>query len=263
MGERLRHVARELTPPVLFRAVRSRSSAGAPAGGDDHWDAMGGVEAGPEWYDERFAADPMWRAHYTKSPYYHFWTVIADRLVHDAPRAPAVLEIGCGSGQLASALRDWGVTDYVGFDFAPKRVEWAEHTVPEFRFEVADAFTTSLYDDVPYDVVVCTEFLEHVERDLDVLSRLLRGRRVIGTVPNFGGGSHVRHFDDAGAVRARYRAVLDDLRVDSFPNRNGRVHYLLDGIAVGGPAQSATAIEVTRGKPVTNERHVTPLSSER
>jgi SAM-dependent methyltransferase len=224
---------------------------------------MGGVEAGPDWYDERFAADPMWRAHYTQSPYYHFWTVIADRLVRDARRPPAVFEIGCGSGQLASVLHDWGITKYVGFDFATKRVEWARQTVPEFRFEVADAFATPLYDDVLYDAVVCTEFLEHVEGDLDVLARLPCRRRVIGTVPNFGGGSHVRYFDDAGAVVARYGAVLDDLRVDAFPNRKGRVHYLLDGVTAGATRPPSTSTARMAGSPDTSARHVVPPSSDR
>jgi SAM-dependent methyltransferase len=258
----VRRLARDLTPPLLLRAVRTRARSNAPSEGDDHWDAQGGVEAGPEWYDERFARDAMWRAHYTKSPYYHFWTVIVDRLVRDAPCAPAVLEIGCGSGQLALALRDRGITNYVGFDFAPKRVEWARHTVPEFRFEVADAFATQLYDEVHYDVVVCTEFLEHVEGDLDVLARLRRSR-VIGTVPNFGGGSHVRHFDDAGAVVARYGTVLEGLRVDAFPNRQGRVHYLLDGVAMGAAQAPSSSTAWAAGRPATSARQLAPPSSER
>lgn len=207
--------------------ARSRSRTAASGEGDDGWASLGGTEAGAAWYDERFAADPTWREHYTKSPYYHFWTVVADRLSCTPP--PAVLEIGCGSRQLASLLRDRGITRHVGFDFAPKRVEWARHTVPEYRFDVADAFATPLFDDVPYDVAVCTELLEHVERDLDVLGRLRRGTRVIATVPKFGGGSHVRHFDNERAVVARYGTVLEHLRVDAFPNRQGRVHFLIDG----------------------------------
>jgi hypothetical protein len=52
-------------------------------------------------------------------------------------------------------------------------------------------------------------------------------------VPNFGGGSHVRHFDDAADVRARYGGIVGDLRVDEFPDRKGHVHYLLDGTVAG------------------------------
>jgi SAM-dependent methyltransferase len=220
----MRRLARDLTPPALTRAMTRARRGAEPV---DDWDAMGGVEAGPEWYDARFEADEKWREHYSRSPYYHFWTVITDRIVHT--KAPAVLEIGCGSGQLAMLLADRDVDEYVGFDFAPKRLAWAREQLPGFRFEVADAFDTDLYTSAPYNVVVCTEFLEHVERDLDVIERLRPGARFIGTVPNFGGGSHVRHFDDADEVRARYGAVLSDLRVDPFPNRAGRVHFLLDG----------------------------------
>jgi SAM-dependent methyltransferase len=218
-------VAREVTPRFVQRAfARWRGGRGATV---DAWDALGGAEATADWYDERFDEEPEWREHYTRSPYYHFWTVIADRLLHMP--SPSVLEIGCGAGQFAALLRDRHVSAYVGFDFAPKRLAFAALLVPEFRFLVADALTTDVYDSVPYDSVVCTEFLEHVERDLDVVARVRPGARFLGTVPNFGGGSHVRHFDDAAAVRARYRPVIDGLRIDEFPNRRGDVHFLLDG----------------------------------
>jgi SAM-dependent methyltransferase len=221
---RARRLARDLVPPVIARAARrGRRREGA----HDDWDALGGVEVGPEWYDARFEADGTWREHYSRSPYYHFWTVITDRIAH--MKAPAVLEIGCGSGQLAMLLRDRDVDAYVGFDFAPKRLAWARRQVPDYRFEVADAFGTDLYGTAAYNVVVCTEFLEHVERDLDVIDRLRPGTRFIGTVPNFGGGSHVRHFDDEAGVRSRYGAVLSELRIDGFPDRRGHVHFLLDG----------------------------------
>jgi SAM-dependent methyltransferase len=223
MHGRARRIARDLVPPVIARAVGHRRGRAEP----DGWEETGGVEVGPEWYDARFEADTTWREHYSRSPYYHFWNVITDRIVHT--KAPAVLEIGCGSGQLAMLLRDRDVDEYVGFDFAPKRLAWARRQVPGYRFEVADAFATDLYATASYNVVVCTEFLEHVERDLDVIDRLRPGTRFIGTVPNFGGGSHVRHFDDPAGVRSRYGAVLADLRVDPFPNRAGHVHYLLDG----------------------------------
>jgi len=45
-----------------------------------------------------------------------------------------------------------------------------------------------------------TEFLEHIEHDLDVI-RFIRPRTYfVGTVPNFPYVSHVRHFQDCDEV---------------------------------------------------------------
>jgi hypothetical protein len=62
---------------------------------------FGGAEGekGAEWYDASFERGRHWRRHYTESPYYFIWTVIADRVLRAGGRS--ILEIGCGSGQLA------------------------------------------------------------------------------------------------------------------------------------------------------------------
>ena len=56
------------------------------------------LEPGPR---AAFEANEDRRKHYTASPYYPLWTVIVDRLRR--PRSRAVLEVACGSGQLAAA----------------------------------------------------------------------------------------------------------------------------------------------------------------
>src|SRR5262249_35982782 len=151
------------------------------------------TEAGADYYDDSFEKRAHWRAEYSASPWYYIWTVLVDRL--QSIDSPFVLDVGCGAGQLAAFIRDRGITDYVGLDFSTVRINYARANVPELRFEIADAYTTDLFDTVPYNTVVCTEFLEHVNGDVDVMRRLRTGTRFIGTVPNFGGGSHVRFFE--------------------------------------------------------------------
>jgi 2-polyprenyl-3-methyl-5-hydroxy-6-metoxy-1,4-benzoquinol methylase len=186
-------------------------------------------EAPAEWYDESFEAHSHWKHHYSLSPWYYIWTVIVDRVQGVA--APSVLDIGCGPGQLAAFLRDRGVTNYVGIDFSPKRIEWARAAVPEVRFEVADVYESDLLERVPYNVVICTEFLEHVDRDVDVTARIRPGSRFIGTVPNFGGGSHVRHFGCADEVNDRYARYFEHVRVDTFHMPSpGQQQFLIDGV---------------------------------
>jgi hypothetical protein len=119
----------------------------------------------------------------------------------------------------------------VGFDFAEKRVDAARRLCPDIRFEVADAFTTPLFDEVPYDTVISTEFLEHVNDDIGVIGRIRAGARLIGTVPNYPYVSHVRHFSSADKVLERYGEFFDDLTV--FPvvrNRAGKTLFIVDGV---------------------------------
>ena len=219
MKSKLKGLARDLAPPLLLRALRKlrRGSERRP-----------GEERPADWYDHSFERHDQWRDHYSQSHYYFLWTVIADRLLR--AKAQRVLDIGCGPGQLACLLRDKGIADYHGFDFSPKRVEHARQVCPQFRFTVEDAFTTDLFSTFGYDSVVCTEFLEHVERDLEILKKIRAVARVLATVPNFPGSAHIRFFGDAEEVRARYSQSFHDFTVDTFiANANGKTFYLLEG----------------------------------
>lgn len=187
-------------------------------------------QQGPDFYDRTFDADDYWRRHYTGVHDYCCWTVIIDRLRSRGVRR--LLEIGCGTGQLASGLRDAGILeDYCGFDFSAHRVGQARTACPQWRFELADAFATDLFTTFDYDSALSTEFLEHVEGDLEVLGKLRRGTRFIGTVPNFPFVSHVRHFADATAVAARYGPLFDALNVVPVPlNDKGKTLFVLEGV---------------------------------
>jgi 2-polyprenyl-3-methyl-5-hydroxy-6-metoxy-1,4-benzoquinol methylase len=152
--------------------------------------------------------------HFTESPYYFLWTVITDRILR--AKASCVLDIGCGTGQLGGMLAEHGVHRYVGFDFSSERIQIARKLWPFLEFHVADAYNTSLVKEVPYDCVVCTEFLEHVSDDLGVLQRLRPGTLVLATVPNFDSAAHVRVFENANEVKARYEQVLRAVEVSWF-----------------------------------------------
>lgn len=163
------------------------------------------------------------------------WIVIADRIRHYG--AESVLDIGCGSGQLGCLLRDQGLPRYSGLDFSPVRIEHARDTCPEFDFFIEDVHKTELIEKREYDLVVSTEFLEHVEDDLEVVRRIPRGVRVLATVPNYPATGHVRHFETEDAVQQRYQAVLEELRVNSLVmNPSGRVIYVMDGRTAVTPA---------------------------
>lgn len=187
-------------------------------------------EKGADFYDQAFLADQGWRAHYTTSPYYFLWTVILDRIRRTG--RTKLLEVGCGTGQLAHALSDVGALHaYCGFDFSEVRVEQARRNCQAYRFEVADAFQTDLFTTVEYDIVVATEFLEHVEHDVQVLKAIRPGTYFLGTVPNFPFVSHVRHFANSEEVAQRYAGYFTDFRVDAFlANATGKTFFLCEGL---------------------------------
>ncbi len=168
---------------------------------------------------------------YPLSRYYFLWTVIADRIRRGGLRR--VLEIGCGNGRLGAFLLDQGIEQYAGLDFSPVFINMARSLVPGAHLVVDDAQTSSIYTEFEHDVVVCTEALEHITEDLQVLSRFPSGKRCLCTVPNFPAPNHVRHFQDTGEVAERYGRFFSDFDVVAFKGPTGSgigVYFLFDGI---------------------------------
>lgn len=183
------------------------------------------------FYDACYRESEEYRKHYTASRYYFLWTVIVDRILHSG--AKHVLEVGCGPGQLAHFLIEDGIKEYLGIDFSPVAIELAlSKGLPRTRFEVADALETNIYKEFDYDVLVCTEVLEHVVDDLDIVARFIPGKRAICTVPNFPYKSHVRHFECDAQVAERYQAYFDDFTVRTFrgPRSGDERYFLFDGV---------------------------------
>jgi SAM-dependent methyltransferase len=162
------------------------------------------------------------------------WTVIVDRVIQGGCRR--VLEIGCGSGQLASFLIDEGIDDYRGIDFSPAAIEQAvSKELPRAKFEVADALTSEIYKQYSYDVLICTEVLEHVEADLDIVARFAPEKRTLCTVPNFPYTSHVRHFRNEAEVAERYGEFFQGFSVRTFrrPDSPNGKYFLFEGVSCG------------------------------
>ena len=218
-----REVAKAILPAAVYNGIKR--VLGLPI-----WQPLEAGQKESDYYDRTFDEDDYWRTHYTKSQDYACWTVIVDRL--RAWHVRRTLEIGCGSGQLAAAIRDAGILEsYCGFDFSSHRVSYARSVSPELRFEIADAFKTDLYDTFDYDSAVSTEFLEHVEGDLAVLAKLRPGTKFIGIVPNMPWVSHVRYFKDCDEVAARYTLLLDNLDVVPVPlGDKGNINFIMQGI---------------------------------
>lgn len=188
------------------------------------------IEQGAEWYDQAFQSAPEYALPYYRSHYYFMWTVIVDRIRRGGHKQ--VLEIGCGPGQLASYLLEQGIEQYVGLDFSPTAIAMAGRNAPAGRFVVGDARDPGLYMETNYDMVICTEVLEHVLEDTRIVSHFGVGKRCLCSVPNFPYESHVRHFQDADEVAVRYGPFFDDLDVTTFRSSTSETirYFLLDGV---------------------------------
>lgn len=88
-----------------------------------------------------------------------------------------VLEVGCGSGELAAALFPDETVSYQGVDLSPEEVARAQASQPQRTFQVASAYQLP-HGDAQFDLVVACEILEHVDdprRALDELARVCGG----------------------------------------------------------------------------------------
>jgi trans-aconitate methyltransferase len=219
---KLKKTLRSLTPPLLWDIA----SKVKRATNTTDWEQ--GVEQPAEFYDEKFKNSSSWLTHYTVSRYYPMWTVIVDRIKRS--NLKKILDIGCGPGQFAKFLSDKDISEYLGIDFSPARLEHARTFCPEYEFVVADVFNTVLLQAHEYDCVLLMEFLEHIEADLEVISRLKPNIRIIATVPSFSATGHVRHFSNVEEVRSRYQSSFDTISVDEhLATKDGMKYFIIDG----------------------------------
>jgi SAM-dependent methyltransferase len=212
-----------------------------------------GEERASDWYDRMFSRAPHYHEPYNSSGYYFLWAVIADRLRRDC--VGRVLDIGCGTGQLADLLFDQGIEEYVGLDFSPTAVAHAQQMAPRGRYVIGDARYADVYATADYDVLICTEVLEHIEEDLLVVSLFRPTTRCIFSVPNYDSAAHVRFFADSSAVSERYGPYFTALDVAAFPtvgSEKNRV-FLAEGVR--------NDITMERSRPILPSQAVSSASA--
>jgi len=167
---------------------------------------------GPEHYDKLFTDTEHYRAHYTNSPYYTVWSQVVSWLTEVQAENRPILELGCGTGQLAEYLISKGFLKYQGRDFSPVAIESAKNAMTGIDFEVADVTTADIGSP---DYILCMELLEHLEDDLGLLRRIPAGTRVIFSVPDttMDDDAHLRLFGSIDEVKGRYGGLIDFRRI--------------------------------------------------
>jgi 2-polyprenyl-3-methyl-5-hydroxy-6-metoxy-1,4-benzoquinol methylase len=129
----------------------------------------------------------------------------------------SVLEVGCGGGFLARMLLREYTGAYRGFDFSTVAAHNAglRTGLPEL-FAVGDALDAQCYAG-DYDTIVCTEVLEHIDADLEVVRLWRAGTWCVCSVPNFDYDGHVRFFNTARQVATRYGELIDIAYITKTP----------------------------------------------
>jgi len=184
-----------------------------------------------------------WKTAEPQDDHGYTWPAIRVLLPQEKLR---VLDVGCGTGVIASRLASLG-HDVVGVDVAEDGIRLARSAYPGIRFEIASA-----YDDLreiagAVDVVISSEVIEHLyspQRYLEnIHSVLVPGGAVIITTPYHGylknlalsvfnkwddhhtvdwEGGHIKFFSPRTLTRMLSTAGYRDFR---FRNA-GRVRWL-------------------------------------
>ena len=131
-------------------------------------------------------------------------------------REEHVVDLGCGTARFAHALADREhYATYTGIDFSRAALEQAvvylADIIPVDRLDLrlADLRTFTPDPARPGNTVyVCTEVLEHLADDVDLVHRIPPGHRLIFSLPNYDSEAHLRTIRNAGEIWDRYQHII-------------------------------------------------------
>jgi SAM-dependent methyltransferase len=177
----------------MATARKTNSPKSAPAAGDD----VNAIQAPPQAPSRAEALEAAWREFHRTAGQAPPHPAARDFLQRDltealarmVPADAAVLEVGCGEGELLAALPN---ARRMGIDYLPEVVARARARHPDVAFEVGDATSGQGADPVAlgtWDAVVCDRLCHSVLDVKALLSGLKRqlapGGRVYMTVFNY------------------------------------------------------------------------------
>lgn len=176
-------------------------------------------EKGSAYYDAIF------KHPYSTKRYDKIYKVIVDWVGESS----SILEIGCGTGELAKRLIDAGA-NYRGIDFSEEAIKIAQSKVGE-KVEVGNVYDPVQYTDHnhTYDTIIATEVLEHVN-DVKAILNIPSGKRLIASVPNFDDPAHLRTYDSAEEIKNRFKGMLDINRIEEFAMSDKGKIFLFEAI---------------------------------
>lgn len=148
-------------------------------------------------WDRHWASYADWNA---RNPAQQYRRRLILSLLDEEPPPERVLDVGCGTGELAADVRrTFPDADIVGLDTSAAGLEIAGRKVPDATFVQRDLLEPG--EPEPFRAwathAVCSEVLEHLERPRDLLrsaqAYLAPGCRLIVTVPGGPMSAYDRH----------------------------------------------------------------------
>jgi 2-polyprenyl-3-methyl-5-hydroxy-6-metoxy-1,4-benzoquinol methylase len=138
-----------------------------------------------------------------------------------------VIDVGCGPGFVLKVLSPHKAIEALyGVDFSRFSIKRCREELPTGMLLMGDIYHLACPNDA-FDVVICMETLEHLERAPEAIEELFRicrkGGHVIMTVPNGARDEYVGHLNFW--TEQDFRGVLDGRKVVKF-------QYFQEGMAM-------------------------------
>ena len=117
------------------------------------------------------------------------------------PESGCVVEVGCNTGITTAPFFINTSARYIGIDNQKKKIETARRLFPSLRFMCIDCLSPEGRKIIKTaDILISFQTLEHIgtpqgDEDLQMLSWLKKGAKVIISVPNFNSATHVRFYN--------------------------------------------------------------------
>ena len=192
-----------------------------------------GKELGKEFYNEVFSRSDLYKKSYKDTPYITVWSKIVGYV--NSRGMQSILELGCGTGQLAHYLAENGFKDYLGVDFSSQAISMAQDNFLKHGLKgsfISEDINKFNFDSFNYDCVISTAFLEHIGNDVDILSRVRSGSLIIGTLPNKDSAGHVHFYPDSDEVsekkiKERYKDIGSFISFEKVKYSGGKNHDYL------------------------------------
>jgi 2-polyprenyl-3-methyl-5-hydroxy-6-metoxy-1,4-benzoquinol methylase len=114
----------------------------------------------------------------------NFFNNLADLTV--AKKVDSILDVGCGEGFTLNRLREKGIGKKLeGLEYLKAAIELGKKTYPDIKIIQGSIYELP-YKDNSFDLVLCTEVLEHLEEPEKALKELVRvsNKYLVISVPN-------------------------------------------------------------------------------
>jgi len=101
-------------------------------------------------------------------------------------KVDSILDVGCGEGFTLNRLKEKGIGKKLeGLEYLKAAIELGKRTYPDIKIIQGSIYELP-YKDNSFDLVLCTEVLEHLENPQDALKELVRvsNKYLVISVPN-------------------------------------------------------------------------------